>query len=151
LSAKFRTSCAVVRRTARKRVDKSHAPQYAETGRVFLESAQALSDVADDGAPCGNAIALLAIHAAISYGDALTIAFGELKSADEHGKATDALRSVLGSRVPPAQIRSLRKILQEKDAVSYQGTYYTLADGRKLLKRSRTFCAWALEVFQTRP
>ena len=141
----------MVRRTARKRVDKSHAPQYAETGRVFLESAQALSDVADEGAPYGNAIALLAIHAAISSGDALTIAFGELKSADEHTRAPEALRSVLGSRLPPDQIKSFRAILQEKDAVSYQGTYYTLADGRKLLKRSRMFCAWALKVFQTRP
>ena len=141
----------MVKRTASKRVDKSRAPQYAETGRVFLESAQALADVADDGAPYGNAIALLAIHAAISYSDALTIAFGELKSADEHTKAADTLRSVLGSRLPTDQVKSFRTILQEKDAVSYQGTYYTLADGRKLLKRSRTFCAWALELFQTRP
>lgn len=141
----------MVKRSARKRVDKSHAPQYAETGRVFLESAQALSDVADDGAPYGNAIALLAIHAAISYGDALTIAFGQLKSAEEHGKAAEALLSILGSRLPVEQLKSFRAVLQEKDAVSYQGTYYTLADGRKLLKRSRTFCAWALEVFQTRP
>jgi hypothetical protein len=141
----------VVKRSARKRVDKSHAPQYAETGRVFLESAQALSDVADDGAPYGNAIALLAIHAAISYGDALTIAFGQLKSAEEHGKAAEALLSILGSRLPGEQLKSFRVVLQEKDSVSYQGTYYTLADGRKLLKRSKTFCAWALELFQTRP
>lgn len=141
----------MVKRGASKRVDKSHAPQYADTGRVFLESAQALSDVADEGAPYGNAIGLLAIHAAISYGDALSIAFGQLKSADEHMKAADALRSVLGSRLPAEQFKSFRAVLQEKDAVSYQGTYYTLADGRKLLKRSKSFCAWALEVFQTRP
>ena len=141
----------MVKRGASKRVDRSHAPQYAETGRVFLESAQALSDVADDGAPYGNAVALLAIHAAISYGDTLTIAFGQLKSADEHMKAADALRSVLGTRLPAEQLKSFRAVLQEKDAVSYQGTYYTLADGRKLLERSRSFCAWALEVFQTRP
>jgi hypothetical protein len=77
----------MVKRTTTRRVDKAQAPKYADTGRVFLASARALSDVADDDAPYGNAIALLAIHATISYTDALSIAYGEKKSADEHTKA----------------------------------------------------------------
>lgn len=72
----------MVRRTNARRVDRQDAPGYAETGRTFLQSALALSDIADEGAPYGNAIGLLAIHAAISYADALTIGFGEKKSAE---------------------------------------------------------------------
>lgn len=141
----------MVRRTGARRVERHEAPRYADTGRVFLESAQALSDVAHDGAPYGNAIALLAIHATISYTDALSIAFGERKSADVHTKAADLLRAVLGTRLPNDQAKSLRRILQEKDSVSYQGTWYTLEDGRKLLADARQYCAWARETLQVRP
>lgn len=141
----------MVKQTSTRRVDRSETPKYAETGRVFLESAKALSDVADDGAPYGNAIALLAIHAAISFADALSIAYGERKSVDEHTKAADTLRAVLGSRLPNDKARALRRILAEKGSVSYQGMYYTLDDGRTLLSLATTFCAWARDTLQARP
>ena len=141
----------MVKRTNAKRVDKSDAPRYAETGRVFLESARALADVADEGAPYGNAIALSSIHAAISYTDALTIAFGEKKSTDDHPKAVDTLRSVMGSKLDDRAARTLRQILQQKDTVSYQGTFYSLEDGQKVLEKAASYCKWAEEVFQTRP
>jgi hypothetical protein len=141
----------MVKRTGTKRVDRSEAGKYAETGRVFLESAQALSTVADEGAPYGNAIALLGIHATISSADALSIAFGERKSVDEHTKAVDVLRGVLGSRLPNDKAKMLRRILLEKDSVSYQGTYYTLEDGRLLLAAAEEFCGWARSTLETRP
>lgn len=141
----------MVKRTKARRVDKQQAPKYSETGRVFLESAQALSAVADDGAPYGNAIALLAIHATISYTDALSIAYGERKSADEHTKAVDTLRTILGSRLPEEPAKQLRRILTEKDTVSYQGRYYTLEDGRKVLTFAETFCTWARKALEIRP
>lgn len=140
-----------MKRRATRRVDKTQAAGYAETGRVFLASAQALSDVADEGAPYGNAIALLAIHASISCSDALSIAFGERKSAVEHSKAVDTLASILGSRLSAARARDFRKILMEKDTVSYQGSYYTLEEGQRILKVAQSYCAWAREVFEARP
>jgi hypothetical protein len=141
----------VVKRTTTRRIDREQAPKYAGTGRVFLESAKALSDVADEGAPYGNAIALLAIHAVISYTDALSIAFGERKSADEHTKAADTLRTILGSRLPDNMAQVLRRVLGEKDTVSYQGTYYDLESGRRLLQKSESYCRWAQKVFEVRP
>lgn len=140
----------MVKRTTRKRVDRSQASKYAETGRVFLESARALANVADEGAPYGNAISLLSIHASISYTDALTIAFGEKKSTGEHGKATDTLRAVLGSRVDDKQVKILNQVLLQKDIVSYQGNYYSLEDGLRLLEKAEAYCQWAMETFETR-
>lgn len=141
----------MVRRTRTRRVDSAEAPRYAETGRVFLESARALSTVADEGAPYGNAIALLGIHAAISYTDALSIGYGGRKSGDEHAKAVGTLRSILGARLPDIQAKTLGRILLQKDLVSYQGTYYTLPDGQKLLKLAESYCQWAMETLQHRP
>lgn len=141
----------MVKRTTTRRVDRSQALKYAESGRVFLESARDLSLVADEGAPYGNAVALLAVHAAISYADALSIAYGERKSADDHTKAVDTLRTILGNRLPDDRAKQLRRILMEKDAVCYQGTYYTLDQGRKLLTLSDRFCTWAREAMELRP
>ena len=141
----------MVKRATSRRVDRSQASKYAATGHVFLESARALAAVADEGAPYGNAIGLLSIHASISYTDALTIAFGERKSAEEHGRAVDTLRTTLGSRLEDKQARMLRQILLQKDAVSYQGVFYSLEDGRRLLDKAESYCKWAREVFETRP
>ncbi len=140
----------MVKRTTAKRVDRSQASKYAETGRVFLESARALADMADESAAYGNAIGLLSIHAAISYTDALTIAFGEKKSTGEHGRAADILRAVLGSKADDKQVKILRQVLLQKDTVSYQGDYYSLEEGRSLLERAEAYCEWARDTFETR-
>ena len=113
----------MVKRTQTRKVDKSQAGKYA----------------------------LLAIHAAISYSDALSIAYGGIKSTDDHAKAVDALRSVLGAQLMIARAKELLKILLEKDAVSYQGSYYTLEEGQRILAVAESYCAWARRVFEGRP
>lgn len=141
----------MVKRTTSRRVDRSLAPQYAETGRGFLAGARALADVADERAAYGNAIALSAIHAAISYSDALCIGYGEKKSADDHTKAVATLRSVLGSRLPDSRAKDLGRILREKDLVSYQGSFYLLEEGVKLLEIAERYCEWAADTLEQRP
>lgn len=141
----------MVKRTTTRRTDRAQAPKYADTGRVFLASARALSDVADDDAPYGNAIALLAIHATISYTDALSIAYGEKRSADEHTKAVETLRSILGSLLPETRAKQLRKVLLLKDTVSYQGSYYSLAQGKQLLEVADSYGTWAAALLEQRP
>jgi len=135
----------MVRRSRARRVDKSEATRYLAAGEALLASARALGDVADASAPYGNAIALLAIHAALSHTDALTVRYGETKSAGEHIRAAETLRSVLGTRLPNERQQALRRILGEKDSVAYQGTYYPLAEGRKLLRAAEGYCGWAAE------
>ncbi len=125
--------------------------KYAATGRVFLTSAQALSDVADEDAPYGNAIALLSIHACISCTDALSIAYGERTSADDHTEAVDALRSIIWSRLTAEGAKQLRKILLATDIVAHQGAYYTLEEGKRLLQLAEGYCKWATDLFESRP
>lgn len=100
----------------------------------------------------GNAMAIIAIHAAIAYTDALTIAFREVKSADgDHARAADVLVHALGYRASEPQLRRLRAILNTKDHVSYGGNYYTTTEAAGLLAKTRDFVAWARNVYEERP
>lgn len=133
----------MARRVASKPLDKSQAPAYAEAGRVFLESAKALSLVADAAAPYGNAVGLLAIHATISYSDALSIAFGGRKSTGAHTEAIHLLRDVLESELPAEMARKFERVVAKKDAISYRGMLFSLGEGKKLLASAEAFSAWA--------
>jgi hypothetical protein len=72
----------------------------------------------------GNGLAIIAIHVAIAYTDALTIAYREIRSTDgDHTRAVDALQFALGQRAPAEQVQRLRRILNGKSHASYSGDY----------------------------
>lgn len=142
----------MVKRGRRKQVDPSAAVKYHRVARALRRSAVDLSDIAEDGDLYGNAIAIVAIHSAIAYADALYIAYAGFKSTEgEHGRAADALADALGTRADPQQVKTLREIIAEKDAVSYQGEYYTVADARTVVRRLEGFGNWAEEMYELRP
>jgi hypothetical protein len=90
----------------------------------------------------GNGLAIIAIHAAIAYTDALTVAYREIKSTDgEHLRAAEVLVHALGARTDPGQVDRLRGILDAKSHASYSGNYYTLQDGANILRESRLYAA----------
>ena len=126
--------------------------RYERVGKSLLASAEALIELASEGDAYGNAAAIIAIHAAIAYNDAVTIAYREVKSAEgDHVKAVDVLREALGSDLPSKVESRLRSVLKKKDAVSYGGSYYTVDEARRLLELVREFAAWAEEMLQRRP
>jgi hypothetical protein len=142
----------VVRAGASKDVDRSQAERYRRVGASLLLSAQALESVAVEGDPYGNAVGVVAIHAAIAYNDALTIAFRGLKSTEgDHRKAADVLRRAMGNRAEPEQVERLRSILALKDRISYAGQYYTLDEARRLLRSAEEFGGWAERAYLERP
>jgi|SRR5690606_603726 len=142
----------MVKRGRRKQVDPSAAVKYHRVARALRRSAVDLSDIAEDGDLYGNAIAIVAIHSAIAYADALCIAYAGFKSTEgEHRRAADALADALGTRADPQQVKTLREIIAEKDAVSYQGEYYTVADARTVVRRLEGFGNWAEEMYELRP
>lgn len=65
-------------------------------------------------------------------------------------KAVDPSQAALGARAEPAQLRVLRAMIKEKDAVSYQGVYYTLGEARTLVERLNGFAEWAEDVYERR-
>ena len=141
----------MVSRGRRKTVDRHQAAKYRNVASALLRSAQDLEELGPDDARYGNAIAVIAIHAAIAYNDAITIAYGGFKSTDgEHEKAPDALIAALKN--PPAEyVHLLRTIVKKKDTVSYQGEYQTMRDAATILRRAEQYSAWGEQMYQNRP
>jgi hypothetical protein len=117
-----------------------------------MKSASDLAQLATDGDSYGNAIGIVAIHAAIAYADALSIRFGGFKSGEgDHVRAVDALKEALGNRADATAIRHLQRVLAQKDQVSYQGAYYTVADAKRVATEAQGFTAWAEELLRYQP
>lgn len=133
-------------------MDAAQATKYIRVARALRRSATDLAGIAEDTSSYGNAIAIISIHSAIAYADALTISYGGFKSVEgEHARAADALREALGARAGPTELRTLQSILKRKDAASYQGVYYSLADARRLVESLEDFAEWAERVFSEHP
>jgi hypothetical protein len=142
----------VVRSGSHKTVDRSQAERYRRVGVSLLASAWALESIAVAGDPYGNAIGVVAVHAAIAYNDALTIAFRGIKSTEgDHRKAADVLQQALGHRAAAEQVSRLRSILALKDRISYGGQYYTLQEAQQLLQSAEAFAEWAEALYLERP
>lgn len=125
-----------------KHEDRDRSAKYQSVGRALLQTARDLATMGDP--KYGNALAIIAIHAAIAYTDALTVAFRELKSTDgEHLQAAELLAHTIGPRIDADHLRRLRRILGSKSHASYSGSYYTLEDGREILQDLERFTEWA--------
>lgn len=130
--------------------DRGRAQRYEQVARTLLRTAEDLSALADGR--YGNALAILGVHAAIAYTDALTVAYRGLESTDgDHAQAAAVLQHALGSGAPADQVRRLRGILGAKSHASYSGTFYTLEEGERLLAQVRLYAAWATEMLRRRP
>ena len=133
-----------------RREDRSRATKYQAVGRALLRTARDLDLMGE--AKYGNGLAIIAIHAAIAYTDALTVVYREIKSTDgEHLRAAEVLMHALGPLVSAEQTNRLRGILDAKSHASYSGNYYTLQDGRNILQELERFVGWAEEQLASRP
>lgn len=142
----------MVKRGRRKQLDPSLAAKYHRVALALGNSARDLCSVAEDADLYGNAIAIVAIHAAIAHSDALSIAYGGFKSTEgDHERAADTLLAALGSRADAGQIKALRSIIAEKDAVSYQGVYYSVEEARAVVQALMRFAKWAEDMYRQRP
>lgn len=133
-----------------KREFRSRAASYHAIGRALLETAKALDVIGESR--YGNGLGIIAVHAAIAYTDALTIAFRGVKSVDgDHTRAADVLVHALGQRAEDMQVRRLKRVLTAKSEVSYGGSFYTLDEGRELLADVTRYGAWAEEMLGNCP
>jgi hypothetical protein len=142
----------MIRRGRRPAVDPAASVKYQRVGASLMKGARDLEALAAEGDSYGNAIAVIAIHAAIAYTDALSVRFGGFKSAEgDHVRVVDALKEALGKRADETAIRHLRRVLAEKDQVAYQGEYYTIADARRLTAATEKFATWAEDLLRFSP
>jgi hypothetical protein len=130
--------------------DPSRAAKYLAIGRSLYRNTQELEAISETR--YGNGLAIIAIHAAIAYTDALTIAYRGIKSQDgDHVRAADVLAHALGPQRDARQVNRLRGILQAKSDASYSGQYYTLDDGKRLVREATEFIRWAEDMLANRP
>ena len=142
----------MVKRTVRKAIDPALAVKYLKVARALKSGAEALLTIADEEDPFGTAIGVLAVHAAIAYNDALTIAYGGRKSTGEdHKRAVDLLREILGNRLSNEAHKDLRQILSLKDTFSYLGAFQRVDNAQKLVDRVTRFGDWAEDMYERRP
>ena len=105
-----------------KREERTRAARYQAIGQALLKTAGDLEALADPR--YGNALAIIAIHAAIAFTDALTVTYRELKSTDgDHTRAADLLVHAMGHKADAGQVRRLRGILNAKSSASYSGNF----------------------------
>ena len=124
-------------------VDRARANNYILVAENF-----------DDGANVAekyeywNAAGVSIVHAAIAYGDAVTIKFGGIKSK---GEDHQALVSLIDSLIPESAdkkkaILQLNKIITHKNSVSYSGDIYGPKDIEQLRKLLDRFSSWVKSV-----
>jgi hypothetical protein len=99
----------------------------------------------------GNAVALLAVHAAISLGDAVMLACTGRRSKDQdHLAAVDALRRLCASRgIDPAGLNHLSWLVARKTVFAYGDKRLDLNDDvRRAQLNVERFATWAYKHFK---
>lgn len=128
-----------------RRVDPSRADAFAEVGRRLLSAGRAIREQGDPRH--ASALAILAVHAAIAYADAVCVHRGGRKSASaDHQAALQLLRGILGNRLPEPMAKALARVLAEKDRVEYQGYVVTLREAVSVFELAQRFGTWAERV-----
>jgi len=118
---------------------------YLSRARDFLKGMDFLKE---DLTEYRYSPALLGIHSAIAYCDALRIGFGsESLSSEDHGKAAEDLRARLNSKSfeKTQGVDRLGKLLRLKNRVAYPSSNSGL-DFSYVVQQTERFAAWAEET-----
>jgi hypothetical protein len=130
-------------------VDRTLAAKYLAKADRFRADAENMAQLRDDFS--GNGVAVLCVHAAIAYGDAIAILVAGKKSkSGDHREAASFLSSVVPIRsiTDKGAIRAFQSLLNRKDEVSYADDLIDESAAAVLLDRLRTFARWAESTFQ---
>jgi hypothetical protein len=119
---------------------------YRNRARDFLDG---MTFLQEDLEVFGYSSALLGIHGAISYADALRIGMGSKRlSSDNHSEATSELKSLLDSRRFEQQqgVKHLKLLLARKSRISYAAEPVRKNEAEDIVKHARRFADWAEET-----
>lgn len=119
---------------------------YRSRARDFLSGMDLLQNDLD---AYRYSSALLGIHGAMSYGDALRVGMGGKKlSSDDHSRAASELKSLLDSRGVEQQqgVKHLRLLLSRKSRISYSSETVRKNEVEDIVKRVMRFADWAEET-----
>ena len=117
---------------------------YLAKARDFLAGMKLSRDLAES--ECRASSALLAIHSAISYGDALWIGLGQKDTAaQDHKSSALRLRKLLKESKYEKQqgIRHFESLLQNKTSVAYSASGVTEKQVKAMMDHAQRFSNWA--------
>jgi hypothetical protein len=124
----------------------ANVQHYLARGDDFIEGMKELRRKEDY--PYSSA--LLAIHAAVSYCDALRIGLGDRELADDdHGTAARKLRLLLVERrrnLDDSGIKHLEMLTGKKSLVAYGKGRISDTDFENIFTKAERFAAWALRT-----
>lgn len=118
---------------------------YIERATDFSRGMKLMSDDEDHI----NSSALLAIHSAISYSDALRAGLGDAGlSSDDHRNAADTLHGLLNSNRYKEQqgLRHFKLLLSKKSRVAYSDRSLSLTERKDLITAAERFEVWVNQV-----
>ncbi len=121
---------------------------YLTRARDFLHGVDLLKEDLDE---YRYSSALLGIHAAISYCDAMRVGLGSTRlSSEDHSNAVADLRSQLGEHMGNARggPDRLGRLLGYKSKIAY-GPYESGLDFGKIVQDAIRFAAWAESAGKT--
>lgn len=116
----------------------------------FIKVAENFKNGADLAFEYGyfNAAGVLIVHSAIALADSITIKFSSSKiKGDSHYDILALLKNVLPPKLKnDSAIDHLKKIIDQKNLVSYSGDIYRKSDIVKLNKHFERFSTWAKKI-----
>lgn len=109
-----------------------------------LQLANAMRLCAEDCSSYASAVALLAVHSAISFNDALCIQLlGERPNSNDHRDAIPlATRACKKARIDTAGIKHLERLLSAKTDISYGDRAVNTERAQKLSTTAERFVKW---------
>jgi len=119
---------------------------FLDRARDFLRGMELLED---DLAEYRNSSALLGIHAAISYGDALRVGMGNNRlSSEDHLSAAADLRSMLAARKfeKLQGADRLGRLISQKSKIAYAADTPTEYAIKQVIDQAQRFAYWAEET-----
>ena len=119
---------------------------FLSRARDFLKGMELLKD---DLSEYRSSSALLGIHAAISYGDALRVGMGNRKvSSDDHQSAALDLKSMLAERRYGKKEGAdrLGKLTSQKSKIAYSADSPTESAVKQIVDQAQRFAYWAEEA-----
>jgi hypothetical protein len=133
----------LVKKVSRKEVHSSDYINFLKVSENFFEGAKLASDF-----EYFNAAGVLIVHAAIALADAVTVRFSSSKSSgDNHYEIIQLLKETAPvSSQTKSALTKFERIIDHKNAVSYQGLIYNKEDIDQLLKHFERFSNWAKTI-----
>jgi len=118
---------------------------YLTNASRMIESARDLLNHAD-GDDRAQSAAMLAVHAAIAFGDAVTISKLGQRNTKNHAELPALVERAAGRSTDPKQIARLRRILRLKDSADYGAQQWRHGAADDLVKDVERFSAWVRDL-----